>query len=108
MLLILTSILVVSLAASNLVVSGIVMSRSQNYSTIAYYAAESGEEKALWEVRKNRYSLPQENQSGIFSASLSNGSSYSVDFASSSPKITLTSLGVYLGTRRSIASEYDQ
>lgn len=102
----LAGILTVSLGAANLIVPGLVMSRVQNYSTKAYFAAEAGAERVLWEVRKNNYVVPDVNTANIFTGSLGNASAYDVDYATSSPIITMTANGIYSGSRRSIELQY--
>jgi len=102
-LLMLTGILVVALATANLVVSGIKMSRNQVQSTKAFFAAEAGAEKSLWEARKNSYVLPETDQVNVFSATLGNGSAYQVDYASSTPFVTFTSTGNYEQVKRGIS-----
>ena len=49
--LILISMLTVVLGAANLVMLRIKMSGAQERSTIAYFAAETGVERTLWEIR---------------------------------------------------------
>jgi hypothetical protein len=94
-LLILTSILVVVLGAANLIVPGIKMSRTQAQSTKAFFASEAGVEKALWELRKNDYNIPEVDTDNVFSETLD----YYIDGAD----ITFTSTGYYQQTRRSVA-----
>ncbi len=102
-LLILTSILTIGLATASLIVPGIIMNRTQMGSTVAFYAAEAGAERSLWEVRKNDFTLPDFDQAEIFTvADLGNSASYNVDYASSSPIVTFTCNGIYQGTRRSV------
>ena len=101
---ILTGMLVVAIAVGDLVISGLKMSRVQTDSTKAFYAAESGIEKTLYEVRQNEYDLLLDgDQNDIFGGSLSldNGSSYVVNYASSTVSI-FTSVGTYNNTRRSV------
>lgn len=117
--LILTSILVVTLAASDLIVPGIKMSRTQERSTKAYFAAEAGAERILWEVRKNFFddSLciigdyidfdTATCDSSEHNYSLSNNASYSVTY-DSGPPVAFTSKGVYLGTNRSVEVSYTE
>jgi hypothetical protein len=50
--LILTSVLTITLISSDIVRAGIKMSRSQMNSTKAYFAAEGGAERFLWDLRK--------------------------------------------------------
>ncbi|MBI4812207.1 pilus assembly PilX N-terminal domain-containing protein [Candidatus Falkowbacteria bacterium] len=101
-LLILSGILVVTLGAASLVAQGILMGRTQARSTKAFFAAETGGENVLWEVRKNGYVLPEQNQEDVFNGALSNGAVYSVDYATSSPYVYFTSDGSYRQTRRSV------
>lgn len=51
--LVLASILLVSLSLSAIVVNGLKMGSGQFQSTKAYFAAEAGAERILWEIRKN-------------------------------------------------------
>jgi len=104
-LLILNAVIIISLASAGLISSGIKMSSSQAKSSKAYFAAESGAEEILWQWRKNNWAFPDSNQSGVFSGNLSNGSSYEVDYASSSPQILFRSKGDYLGLKRTVELE---
>lgn len=119
-LLILSSILVVTLGAADLVLAGLKMNRLTGYSSLAFFASEAGLERALWEARKNNLVLPDENKSNIFncpgvppSCPLDNNSSYVVDYATSSPPlvpfptVTFKSIGSYSGTKRSVESTYE-
>ncbi|MDD5031482.1 MAG: hypothetical protein PHR36_00335 [Patescibacteria group bacterium] len=106
-LLILTSILVVALGAASLITAGITIGRTQAQSTKAFFAAEAGAEQALWEVRKNSYSIPGADTDDIFLGSLSNSSSYAVDLAVSLPQVTFTSTGSFRQVKRSIAVDFE-
>ena len=112
-LLILSGILVVTLTAADLVFAGIRMNRLTGYSSLAFFASEAGLERALWEARtwKARGApnpLPDApTQANLFSGSLSNGSSYIVDYASSTPTVTFKSVGDYRGAKRSVESTYE-
>lgn len=106
--LILNSIMITALAASRIVVVGIKMSGVQEKSTKAYFAAESGGERALWEWRNNAYTLPASStDENVFTGSLSNSSDYDVDYASSSDVAVFTSNGSFSGLRRSIEIKLD-
>jgi hypothetical protein len=112
---ILTGVLVVSLGAANLVSLGIKTHRTQQASAKAYFAAESGIERLLFEIRKNGMDISacdgSTNRYVDFTTqtcvgseniySLSNGSEYSVVFVSNSP-ITFRSSGSFLGTERTV------
>lgn len=75
---ILTGVLIVSLGAANMLISGIRQSRTQSYSTKAYFAAEAGAERILWEIRKNMadFSLCNANDYINFAPPLSCDSAY--------------------------------
>jgi hypothetical protein len=53
---IMSSFLLVTLTAADIVRNGLKMSGSQLDSAKAYYAAESGAEKIVWEIYKNDFS----------------------------------------------------
>lgn len=104
---ILSGILIITLAAADLVLAGLKMNRLTGYSNLAFFAAEAGLERALWEVRKNNYVLPDTDTANIFSLNdLGNGSAYQVDYATSSPNVSFTSIGSYRGAKRSVESTY--
>lgn len=115
---ILSSILVVTLGAADLVMAGLKMNRLTGYSSLAFFASEAGLERALWEARKNSlFTLPDEAEvkplfplippspvgSKVF---LDNDSAYIVDYASSTPNVTFKSIGSYGGVKRSVESTY--
>jgi len=104
---ILSGILIITLSAADLVMSGIKMNRLAGYSNLAFFASEAGLERTLWEARKNNYVLPNVNTNNIFSFSLGNSSSYLVNYATSSPTVTFSSIGAYRGVKRSVQSTYD-
>ncbi len=100
--LILNSIVLISLAAANLIVSGVKMSGTQARSTKAYFAAEAGAEQLLWEYRKGGVACSFGNESACdFSKTLSDGSSYRVNYVAMSTT-TFVSIGSYSGLRRSV------
>ena len=115
--LILISMLTVVLGAANLIVSRIAMSGIQERSTRAYIAAESGIEKALWEIRQSDLNVNDCSlndyinftsslcQSSEYEESLSNGASYRVIYSNTSPVI-FTSTGIFNNLRRSVDIVY--
>ncbi len=106
--LILNSVLIVALAASRIVIVGVKMSGTQERSTKAYFAAEAGGERALWEWRKNGYTFPSATTSeDVFVDTLGNNSSYDVDYASSSNVATFTCNGSFSTLKRTIEIELD-
>ena len=122
--LILVIMLTVVLGAANLVMSRIKMSGAQERSTIAYFAAEVGTERVLWEIRKNSFELKRGDDSDCqvgdyiyfdntptvcdnseHDYSLSNNALYNVVYSSDLP-VTFTSTGVFSGLRRSVDISY--
>ncbi len=111
--LILTSMLTVSLAISEMVMSGLKSSGAQARSTKAYYAAEAGAEHVLWEVRQDDLldELPDSGtENDVLSdqdySPLSNGAEYTVNYtASTTGSVTediFKSIGSYEDTKRSV------
>ncbi|MDD4900845.1 MAG: hypothetical protein PHS62_01880 [Patescibacteria group bacterium] len=98
-LLILSSILIVTLGAADLVFAGIKMNRLSGYSSVAFFASEAGLERALWEARKN------DNINSFTNVPLANGSVYNVSY-SANGSITFKSIGSYGGVKRSVESTY--
>jgi Tfp pilus assembly protein PilX len=108
-LLILSSILVVTLGAADLVLAGVKMNRQTGYSSVAFFSSEAGLERALWEARKNNYVLPNNNvnpPSSVFSGGLAIGSLYSVSYSTSTPNVTFKSIGSLSGVKRSTEGTY--
>ena len=120
-LLMLTGILIVTLAASTIVESGIKMGRLQIESTKAYYAAEAGAEYAIWVQRYNSSNLPLNSSltyddanyealygTGVgvkdffYQNTFSNGATVDVLYASSSTATTFDSRGIYNNTSRTV------
>jgi hypothetical protein len=101
---ILSSILVVALTASQIVDSGIKTGRIQSDSTKAYFAAESGTERVLWEYRKNGYVLPvNDEEVDIFGiVTLTNQATYIVNYKKDSLDVFFTGIGNYMSTKRSV------
>lgn len=108
--LILTSILAVAFGAANLVVSGIKMSGAQERSTAAYFAAEAGAERVLWEIHYNSFAGCNLGEYVKFAVAatcdtnpnpenLSNNSSYSVFYKSTAP-LAITSTGGFANVKR--------
>jgi hypothetical protein len=106
---ILSSILIVTLGAADLVLAGIKMNRQTGYSSIAFYASEAGLERALWETRKNStFTLPDANNPSLFIMNnIGNNSSYVVNYATSTPNVTFTSTGNFRGIKRSTQTTFE-
>lgn len=104
--LILNSVLLIALAASRIVVSGVKMSGTQERSTKAFFAAESGTEEAVYKFRHG-YVFPGAATPDIFTGTLGNGSVYAVDYASSSNIVIFTCDGSFSEMKRSIEVALD-
>ncbi|MFA6394301.1 MAG: hypothetical protein WCW25_05580 [Patescibacteria group bacterium] len=118
-LLILTSILTISLGAGALVYQGILLHRTQKWSTIAYFAAEAGMERILWESRIENFNLLACNDGDYISfnpapacsaesavTTLSNGAEYAINYNLRDLEIVLTSTGSYAETKRRVEASY--
>lgn len=103
--LILAAFLITIIAAVELVIQGLQMGGIQADSTRAYFAGEAGIEEALWKVRRGGSGLPASDTEGVFTGSLDNGSTYTVNYVASSTVI-LRSIGDYEGIRRSVEVEW--
>jgi hypothetical protein len=106
--LILNSIILISLAAAKVIVSGVKNSGVQSRSTKAYFAAEAGAERMLYEYRKGVNFCGQNGHATstcAFSAVLSGGGSYQVNWTRGTNDLGSTlvfiSMGSYAGLRRS-------
>lgn len=98
---ILTSIMVVAFSGASGILANVKISGAVTRSFRAYFAAEAGAERLLFEVRKNEYDLGAYSASQVFSGTLSNSSSYSVDYKSFAPTI-FSSIGSFEKMRRSV------
>jgi hypothetical protein len=118
-LMILSGVLIVSLGAAGLVMSGIKQGRTQTHSTKAYFAAEAGAERALWEIRKNTAGLNSCNvndyidfgppvvcDSNEHAYSLSNNALYYVIFKAGGVATTTVSVGNFNDVKRSVEVSY--
>ena len=107
---VLSGALIVTLTAADIVFSGIKMNRILNNSGIAFFAAEAGLERALWEARtweargvaNPLVAGPSDN---IFYGTLSNNSAYSVNYTLNA-EVVFKSIGFYRGVKRSVESRY--
>ncbi len=101
---ILSAMMLIIFSSATIVVSGLKMGGVQSQSTRAYFAAEAGAERLLYDFRKTNAfdDLSQLGQDNIFgTTTLSTGSSYVVNYDHFNP-IIFTSIGIYENTRRSV------
>lgn len=78
---ILSGILAVGLAISSWVTAGFRLSRNINFSSTAYYAAESGMEQLLYDVIVNEATPPEGEYSSV---TFDNGATFTVNVTSTS------------------------
>lgn len=120
---VLTGILTISLSVASIVMSDIVMSRTQTHSTKAYFAAEAGAERILYLARKESFLSGSSCDDPIICVNfatkkcvscddtsakndLTNGSSYKVEYFFTALNVSIMSAGVYSGARRSVEIGY--
>ncbi len=106
---ILSAVMLIVIGGATTIASGLKMGRIQAYSTRAYFAAEAGAERLLYEVRKGSSfdDLTNTGQSNVFgTTTLSMGSEYTVNYDSFLPEIIFTSIGGYRGTKRSVEVDF--
>ncbi len=100
--LILFSMIAVVFSVSKMVITSIQTSGIQSQSVIAYFSAEAGAERILYDLRKNFYVI-DENSGNFYIGdnSLSNEATYQVYLKQWSP-LTLISIGDFKETKRSV------
>ncbi len=105
---ILSAVMLIVIGGASTIASGLRMGRIQAYSTRAYFAAEAGAEKVLYEVRKGSsvVGVIDVGSQNIFgTTTLSIGSEYIVNY-DSFPPFVFTSIGSYQGTQRSTEVDF--
>ncbi|HTX86817.1 MAG TPA: hypothetical protein VMC41_01980 [Candidatus Nanoarchaeia archaeon] len=111
--LILNSIILISLAAAKLIFSGVTESNTQARSTKAYFAAEAGAERILYEYRQTHKCGKPFSALGSchFTGTLPAGGAYDVDWKSGDDyrydTLTFVSVGNYSALGRSIQLDFD-
>lgn len=99
---ILAGMLLVALSGSYIILLGIKAAGVQSQSTKAYFAAESGAEQVLWQLRQNGWTRPAPSLVfPVFSEDFALGSSYKVYYTYFPPMI-FTSIGEFNNTKRSV------
>jgi hypothetical protein len=98
---IMAGMLVVALSGAYVVTLGLRAGGVQAQSTRAYYAAEAGAERLLWELRQNGYVYGAPSETPLFTGTLTSGATYNVYF-SSFPPLVFQSVGEYQNSRRSV------
>ncbi len=98
---IMAGMLIVAMGGAYVVFLGIKAGGIQAQSTKAYYAAEAGAERLLWELRWNGYEYTTVSPNSIFQSSLSNGSDYNVYFVDF-PPLVFRGIGEFQNSKRSV------
>ncbi len=104
---ILAGMIVVALSGSYVMVLSLQASGTQSQSTKAYFAAESGAEEILYEIRKNSWSFFSEPTSLTesiekFNKTLGSGVDYKVYYTNRNNPIIFNSVGSFNETKRSV------
>lgn len=96
--------MLIALGGASVVIAGLKMGGIQSQSTRAYFAAEAGAERLLYDFRKTSQfeTTVLVGTDNVFgTTTLSNGSSYIVNYDHFAP-IIFTSIGTYENTKRSV------
>lgn len=108
-LLILSAILAIAFGVSSLILGEIKISKNIPKSLKAYYAAETGIERSLYDARKGAgagdIGTPPSCSDGGAVCLDDADACYSVDFTAGSPN-TVEAFGCYKGTRRAVEATY--
>ncbi len=101
---VLSAILLIAMAISNLVFSSSEIEKMSYSSYKSFYASESGVEFYLYYlIRAAGYSPAVGDE---FNFNLANGSSYKIKVVQTSPSVIFKSIGEYEGTKRAIEIDY--
>ena len=98
---ILTFTLGIALGTATILVRQIKIMREIGYSTIAFFAADSGIEKVLYEDRVSPVADGYNT-----TVTFDNGAEYTVNVTKSGGDTTITSKGTYKSTKRAIEIQY--
>lgn len=99
---ILAGMLMVAMSGSTVILLGLKAGGIQSQSTKAYFAAESGTERILWELNRNGFSLPTPSLADVrFDATMPGGGNYQIYYTNFYP-IIFTSVGEFQQTKRSV------
>jgi len=99
--LILSGMLIVAFSGAYVVMVGLKSSATQGNSLKAYFAAESGAEKLLWELRQDGWSLPTIGTTPYFPQEMPAGASFENYYTHFNP-IVFKAVGAYGNTKRSV------
>lgn len=102
---VLSAILLIAMAISNLVFSSSEIEKMSYSSYKSFYASESGVEFYLYYLIRGSVSYTPA-VGDEFNFTLANGSSYKIKVVQTSPSVIFKSIGVYEGTKRAIEINY--
>lgn len=97
-LLVMIALLAIAFGVSRLSLGEVKITQDVPKSIVAYYAAEAGVERAIYEKRQNDVNL----DIGECTVNLDNGSQYGVTVTDDGITITIRSVGCYQGVTRAI------
>jgi len=103
---IMAGMLIVAMGSAYVALLGLKAGGTQSQSTKSYFAAESGAEQLIWELRKNAAGFSFATNEVSFFGELSSGASYEVFFTQKIPNIIFTSIGDFNSTRRSVEIKF--
>lgn len=106
---ILSTIMIIVFGGATVAMSGLKMGQIQSQSTRAYFAAEAGAERLLYEFRYGSIfqNLDLQGEENVFgTTTMTNGASYIVNYDQFEPSIRFTSIGIYENTRRSVQVDF--
>lgn len=101
---ILSAVMLIVMGGAATITAGLKAGRMQAHSTRAYFAAEAGAERLLYEVRKEGAFTDTSHvgEENIFGTTiLTTGAEYTVNY-DSFPPFVFTSIGSFLETQRSV------
>lgn len=98
---IMAGMLIVAMSGAYVVALGIKAGGIQAQSTRAYYTAEAGAERLLWELRQGGYSYDDDPGALIFQETLPGGGNYDIYFIEF-PPLVFRSIGEYQNSKRSV------
>ncbi len=99
-----TFILAIALGLATILISRIKLSREIGYSVVAFYAADTGIERVLKDIRKGGYQCASPPCTPYSNVPL-DGASYTVTITSWSPTV-ISSSGKYQAVKRAIEISY--
>jgi Tfp pilus assembly protein PilX len=104
-LVIMTLMLAIALGISAILVGQMKIIKGMGDSVIAFYAADTGIERILYDIRKTPYN-PTGGTEPYTNIALDNGATYTVKIISANGTVTISSKGTYKDVNRAIEISY--